>query len=145
IMILIGLLIVAFSQISTLYGQNQSYDYHPPLSIPLLLAGNFGQLRPNPFHMGLDFKTQGKEGHQLHAIEDGFISRVKISTYGYGKAVYIDHPNGKTSVYAHCSKFIGKLDSLVKEEQYKKKQFEVELFFNKEVLPIKKGEVFALS
>jgi len=144
-MILIGLLIVAFSQISTLYGQNQSYDYHPPLSIPLILAGNFGELRPNHFHMGLDFKTQGKEGHQLHAIEDGFISRVKISTYGYGKAVYIDHPNGKTSVYAHCSKFIGKLDSLVKEEQYKKQQFEVELFFNKDILPIKKGEVFALS
>lgn len=129
----------------TLSAQEQMPRYHSPLPIPLILAGNFGELRPNHFHMGVDFKTQGREGFALSSIEEGFISRVKVSTFGYGKAVYIDHPNGVTSVYAHCSKFLGKLDSLVKLEQYRTENFEVELFFGPTDLPVKRGEVFALS
>lgn len=132
------------SNVFCLFAQ-ESPNYHPPLKIPLILAGNFGELRPNHFHMGLDFKTQGKEGHQLHSIEDGYVSRVKVSTFGYGKVVYIDHPNGKTSVYAHCSKFVGKLDSLVRAEQYSKQLFEVEVFPKPGEISLKKGEVFALS
>lgn len=142
--LILFLIIIVFP--CELFSQEKEYPlYHPPLKIPLILAGNFGELRPNHFHMGLDFKTQGKEGFELHSVEEGFVSRVKISTFGYGKAVYIDHPNGKTSVYAHCSKLIGKLDSIVKAEQYRTQRFEVELFFNPEDVPLKKGEVFALS
>ncbi len=141
---LINYLIVFFLAVNG-FSQREYPAYHSPLKIPLILAGNFGELRPNHFHMGVDFKTQGKEGFELHAIEDGFVSRVKVSTYGYGKAVYIDHPNGKTSVYAHCSKFTGLLDSLVKAEQYRTENFEVELFFKPNDVVLKKGDVFALS
>jgi murein DD-endopeptidase MepM/ murein hydrolase activator NlpD len=128
-----------------LFSQREYPSYHPPLKIPLILAGNFGELRPNHFHMGVDFKTQGKEGFELHSIEDGYVSRVKVSTFGYGKVVYINHANGKTSVYAHCSKFTGKLDSIVRVEQYKTRNFEIELFPEPGKIPLKKGEVFALS
>jgi len=127
-------------------GQTKSdNNYRSPLDIPLTLAANFGELRPNHFHMGVDFKTDGKEGLKLHSIEDGYVSRVKISPYGYGKVVYIDHPNGITSVYAHCSQLKGKLDSMVTVIQQREENFEVEIYFLKNEIPLKKGDVFALS
>lgn len=141
--IILFLAVLGFS--SELFSQREYPAYHPPLKIPLILAGNFGELRPNHFHMGVDFKTQGKEGFELHSVEDGYVSRVKVSTFGYGKVVYINHENGKTSVYAHCSKFSGKLDSVVRAEQYRTQNFEVELFPEPEEIELKKGEVFALS
>lgn len=142
--LILFLIIIVLS--CTLFSQGKEYPpYHPPLKIPLILAGNFGELRPNHFHMGVDFKTQGKEGFELHAIEDGFVSRVKVSAYGYGKVVYIDHPNGKTSVYAHCSRFVGRLDSIVRKEQYRIQNFEIELFPEPGDVSLRKGEVFALS
>ncbi|MDP4798121.1 MAG: M23 family metallopeptidase [Crocinitomicaceae bacterium] len=122
-----------------------NYSYRSPLSIPLAISANFGELRPNHFHMGVDFKTNGMEGLPLYSIEDGFISRVKVSPYGYGKVIYIDHPNGVTSVYAHCSAFKGKLDSLVKMTQEKEQNFEVEIYFTEKDLPVKKGDTIALS
>ncbi len=79
--------------------------YHSPLGIPLVLSSNFGEIRPNHFHTGLDFKTNGKIGYRIYAIEEGFVSRIKVSPYGYGRVVYIDHPDGKTSVYSHISQF----------------------------------------
>ena len=130
---------VGFSQVD-----NPS-DFHSPLAIPLAISANFGELRPNHFHMGVDFKTNGVEGIPLYAIENGFISRVKVSPYGYGKVIYIDHPNGITSVYAHCSKFKGALDSLVKKAQEKEQNFEIEIYFTPTDIPVKKGELIALS
>jgi len=123
----------------------ENQRYHPPLDIPLVLAANFGELRPNHFHMGVDFKTNGVEGLKLYSIEEGFVSRIKISPYGYGKAVYIDHPNGITSVYAHCSSLVGRLDSLTKFTQKKEENFEVDIYFTPADLPVKRGEVIALS
>lgn len=122
-----------------------TYDFHPPLKIPLVLASNFGELRPNHFHMGLDFKTNNKIGYNLYSIEEGFVSRVKVSTYGYGKVVYIDHPNGMTSVYAHCSEFKGTLDSLVQATQEAEQNYEIEIFPGKNTIPVKRGEVVAIS
>ena len=130
---------IGFSQVD-----NPS-SFHSPLGIPLSISANFGELRPNHFHMGVDFKTNGVEGIELYAIEKGFISRVKVSPYGYGKVIYIDHPNGITSVYAHCSKFKGILDSLVKKTQEKEENFEVEIYFTPTDIPVKKGELIALS
>lgn len=124
--------------------QSDKFNYHPPLKIPLSLSSNFGELRANHFHMGLDFKTNGKIGYNLYSIEDGFISRIKVSPYGYGKVIYIDHPNGVTSVYAHCSEFKGGIDSLVRETQKHEQNYEVEIFPAKK-LPVKKGDVIALS
>ncbi len=125
--------------------ENAKTNYRSPLGIPLVLAANFGELRPNHFHMGLDFKTNGVEGLPLYAIEEGYVARIKISPYGYGKAIYINHPNGITSVYAHCSSFKGKLDSIVKAVQEKEQNFEIELFFVPTDIPIEKGDIIALS
>ena len=128
------------------YAQVHEYhDYHSPLGIPLVLASNFGELRPNHFHMGLDFKTNGAIGYNLYSVEEGFVSRVKVSPYGYGKVVYIDHPNGVTSVYAHCSEFKGGIDSIVRATQIAEQNFVVEIFPKKNEIPVKRGEVIAIS
>jgi hypothetical protein len=120
-------------------------NFHPPLLIPLNLAANFGELRPNHFHMGVDFKTNGKEGLPLYTIEDGYVARVKISPNGYGKVIYVNHPNQITSVYAHCSKFVGSLDLLIQQKQQEAQNFEIEFYLNEGELPLKKGTHFAFS
>lgn len=125
--------------------ENLFPDYHPPLGIPLVLSANFGELRPNHFHMGVDFKTNGQIGYKLYAIDEGYVSRIKVSPYGYGKVLYINHPNGTTSVYAHCNEFKGRIDSLVRAIQYKTERFEVEIFPAPEDLVVQKGEVIAIS
>lgn len=125
--------------------KNNNYNFGNPLEIPPLYAANFGELRTNHFHMGLDFKTKGIEGLNILSAEEGFVSRIKVSSYGYGKVIYIDHPNGITSVYAHCSKFLGKIDSITNAEQYKQKSFEVEIFPEPNSIPVKKGQKIALS
>lgn len=118
---------------------------HPPLAIPLELIATFGDIRPNHFHMGLDFRTNGKEGVQIHAIDNGFISRIRISPSGYGKVIYVDHPNGTTSVYAHCSSFSKTINDFLLPIQ--KKQFlnELDLIFTQNDLKVKKGELLAFS
>jgi len=140
LLILVILLSFEFSALS-----QTKINYRAPLDIPLVLAANFGELRPNHFHMGVDFKTNGVEGLKLYAIEDGYVSRVKVSPFGYGKVIYVDHPNGITSVFAHCSSFKGKLDSLVKLTQKKEQNFEIEIYFSPIEIPVKKGDVIALS
>ena len=99
-----------------------------PLDINLILSGSFAELRTNHFHSGLDIKTQGKEGFQTYASAGGYVSRIKISRYGYGKALYIKHPNGYTTVYAHLQKFSPVIEAYVKKKQYQKEAFEIELF-----------------
>lgn len=144
--IVLNLFIVFIVFATNSFGQETGdYDFHPPLKIPLILSSNFGELRPNHFHMGLDFKTNNKIGYNLYAIEEGYVSRIKVSTYGYGKVVYIDHPNGMTSVYAHCSDFKGAIDSIVRATQYTEQNFEVEIYPGKNAIPVQKGEVIALS
>jgi len=140
--VLLFALTLSFSALSQ---SSNGFDFHPPLKIPLVLSSNFGELRPNHFHMGLDFKTNNKIGYRLYAIEEGYVSRIKVSTYGYGKVVYIDHPNGITSVYAHCSEFKGAIDSLVKATQIAEQNFEVEIFPGENVIPVSRGQVIALS
>ncbi|CEN45715.1 hypothetical protein CCAN2_1630017 [Capnocytophaga canimorsus] len=82
------------------------------MDIPLLLSGNFGELRNNHFHAGLDFKTQGREGLSVYAAAQGYVSRIKVGLYGYGKVIYITHPNGYTSVYAHLQKFSPEIEKI---------------------------------
>lgn len=139
------LFLLVVSSFSGISQTNSPTNYTAPLDIPLVLAANFGELRPNHFHMGVDFKTNGVEGLNLHSIDNGYVSRVKVSPYGYGKVVYIDHPNGITSVYAHCSTFKGRLDSLVKITQEKEQNYEIEIYFTPKDIPLVKGEIFALS
>ena len=121
-------------------------NYTAPLDFKMLLSGTFGELRGNHFHAGIDIKTEGVEGQKVKAIADGYISRIKVSTWGYGKVIYITHPEtGHTSVYAHLQKFSNKIDSIVKKEHYKKESFEINLFPNKDALKVKQGEIIALS
>ncbi len=116
-----------------------------PLDIPVQLSGNFGELRPNHFHAGFDFKTLGKEGLDVYAVADGYVSRIKISTYGNGKAIYVNHPNGFTSVYCHLQKGNGVIEDYIKKAQYKDRAFEIELFPKANELVVKKGQIIALS
>ncbi|GEL09415.1 peptidase M23 [Flavobacterium glycines] len=119
--------------------------FESPLGIPMQLSGNFGELRPNHFHAGFDFKTLQKEGLEVHAAADGYISRIKISPFGNGKAIYINHPNGITTVYCHLQKAVGIIDEYIKKAQYKDQSFEIELFPKANELEVKKGEIIALS
>jgi hypothetical protein len=119
--------------------------FRSPLDIPLYLAGNFGELRSNHFHTGIDIKTQGSEGKAVYAVQDGYISRIKISTSGYGKAIYIRHPNGYTSVYAHLKKGSKQIEAYIQKNQYQRESFEIELFPAKDELFVKKGELIAYS
>jgi hypothetical protein len=133
--------------IVSLHAQNEyPKDYFKaPLDIRLSLSGSFGELRSNHFHAGLDFKTNRKEGLNVYAAADGYVSRIKISSYGYGKAIYVTHPNGFTTVYGHLSQATGAIQDYIKKSHYKEKSFEIELFLRPDELIVKQGEVIALS
>ena len=120
-------------------------DFRSPLGIPLNLAGNFGEFRSNHFHTGIDIKTEGREGLDVFASADGFVSRIKISPYGYGNALYITHPNGYTTVYAHLSELDPVIDHFVKQAQYEFESFAVDLYPGEFQLPVVQGQVIAKS
>ena len=140
-LILFILFLISFNSIC----QTNSLNSSPPLNIPLIISGTFGELRANHFHAGLDIKTNGKEGYQVKSFYGGYIDRIRVSTSGYGKALYIKHPNGLTSVYAHLSKFSSKIESFVKSHQYKKEVFEIQLFPKDNEIKVKAGEIIGLS
>lgn len=119
--------------------------FQNPIDIPLVLSGTFGELRTNHFHAGIDIKTQKREGFSVLAAADGYVSRIKIQQWGYGKALYIKHPNGYTTVYAHLQKFSPEIEEYVKKHQYKKESYTIQLFPKKDQLKVKKGELIAVS
>ena len=129
------------------FAQNQyPKDYFsPPLDIPMQLSGNFGELRPNHFHAGFDLKTNQREGLKVYAVADGYVSRIKISTFGNGKCIYITHPNGYTSVYGHLQTPVGAIQDYVLKTHYKEKAFEIEMFLKPDELPVTKGQIIGLS
>ena len=120
-------------------------NFGPPMVIPLILSGNFGELRTNHFHTGLDIKTQGRIGKKIIAIDDGYISRINISHWGYGKAIYVTHENGYTSVHAHLSGFPKYVEEFLRKAQYNEKTETIELYPGPEQLPVKKGDLIAYS
>lgn len=119
--------------------------FRSPLDIPLILAGTFGELRSNHFHSGIDIKTKQREGLSIYGIGDGTVTRIKVSLWGYGKVIYIAHPNGYTSVYGHLQKFSPEIEAYIKKIQYQKKSYEVEVFPDYGELEIKKGDLIAYS
>lgn len=133
----------------SLYGYTQSkypVDYfEKPLDIPLILSGTFGELRSNHFHAGLDIKTQKRTGFNIYAAAEGYVSRIKVSHWGYGKALYITHPNGYTTVYAHLKKFSPKIEAYVKKQQYAKENYEIHVFPKPNELKVSRKEVVAFS
>ncbi|MFV8336524.1 M23 family metallopeptidase [Flavobacterium sp. RSP29] len=119
--------------------------FRSPLDIAMQLSGNFGELRPNHFHAGFDLRTQQKEGLKVYAVADGYVSRIKISTFGNGKTIYINHPNGYTSVYGHLKMANGEIENYIKKTHYKEASFEIEMFLKPDEMVVKKGEIIAFS
>jgi hypothetical protein len=109
------------------------------------LSGGVGDLRPNHFHAGLDIRTGGREGLDVHAAADGYIARMAVFTGGYGNVIFIKHPNGLTTVYGHLKSLKDTLGIYLKEQQYQKKTFEIDLRFKPGQFPVKQGDVIAAS
>ena len=126
-------------------GEAQVEAWRNPLEFPLLLAGNFAELRPNHFHAGIDLKTQGATGKAIHAPKDGYVSRISASPWGYGYALYLNHPDGITTVYGHLERFAPKLAQYLWEQQHKQEKFAVNLFLPPGQFPVKEGEIVAYS
>jgi len=119
--------------------------FRDPLDIPIKLAANFGELRANHYHMGLDIRTQQKENLPVMAAADGYVTRVVIEPMGFGQAIYIRHPNGYTTLYAHLNKFYPALAAYVDAEQYRRQTWQVSLDIPAGLFPVKKGMFIALS
>lgn len=132
----------------TVSAVNAQYDkkfFRYPLNIPQKLNANFGEMRPNHFHMGLDLYTNSRENLPVLAAADGYIAKVKIEAGGFGNAVYINHPNGLTTLYAHLNDFMPELAAYVKEQQYKAESWKIELDIPAKKFPVKKGQFIAYS
>ncbi|MDY7395427.1 M23 family metallopeptidase [Aureibaculum sp. 2210JD6-5] len=143
---ILSISIVLFSFLNGFAQANYPKDYfRSPLEVPLILSGTFGELRTNHFHGGLDIKTQQREGLNVVGIADGYVSRIKIQHWGYGKALYVTHPNGYTSVYGHLKKFAPEIEMYVKKHQYAKESYTLELFPKANELKVEKGKLIAYS
>lgn len=119
--------------------------FRNPMGIPIELTANFGELRTNRWHLGLDFRTQKKENLPVYAAASGYISRIKIEPHGFGRAIFIDHPNGLTTVYGHLNDFFPELEKFVTEQQYKLQSWEVEIELPKEQFKVSRGQFIAYS
>lgn len=139
---LIFLLFTAFAQAQS---KIPSDFFQNPLEVDLILSGTFGELRSNHFHSGMDIKTQQREGLPVVAAGDGYVSRINIQHYGYGKALYIQHPNGYTTVYGHLQKFSPEIEAYIKKKQYANETYEVEDFPKEGELKVTSGQLVALS
>ena len=122
----------------------QELDFHSPIDAPFDLSGTFGEYR-SKFHTGIDFKSRGVQGQKVFSIEEGYISRIEVNNYGYGKVIYIDHPNGYTSVYAHLKDFNTELDKYVRGELYRSMKSTIKKFPKKGDLKVKRGELIGYS
>ncbi len=149
--LLLLLLLVIFLKDSTaqkIYSSNKYplTDFRQPLDIvPPALAGSFGELRSNHFHSGIDFRTNQRIGYPVYAVADGHISRLRVQNSGFGLALYINHPNGYTSVYGHLSRFNPKIGQEVKNIQYRIKSYEIDEFPSADFIPVRKGDIIAYS
>ncbi len=139
-------LIILIISMNRLSGQPVAPAYRMPLDLPMHLSGTFGEFRTDHFHSGIDLRTNGREGHAVYAIADGYVSRVMVSPVGFGKAVYIDHPStGHTSVYAHLQRFAPPIDKYVRDEQYRQESFAVNLNPEARSIPVKRGMIIGYS
>jgi len=120
-------------------------EFRNPLDIPISLAANFGELRANHYHMGLDIRTAHRENLPVYAAADGYIFRIKIEPFGFGQAIYIRHTNGFVSLYAHLNAFYPPLTNWVKQKQYELQRWAVSLDLPPGLLSVKKGELIAYS
>ena len=135
--------LISYSLPLTLKGQ----EFKPiiPLNTKPLLAGTFAELRPNHFHGGIDLKTEGREGLQVLAADKGYISRIKVSPYGYGKMLYITHPSGYVTTYGHLQKYAPEVEAFVKQKQYAQQTYDIDIILDEKQFPVAQGDWVALS
>lgn len=122
-----------------------NYNFVSPLNIPLRITGYYGDIRSNSFHFGIDYSTNRKTGIPIYSIADGYVARIKVEPGGYGKAIYINHPNGLTSVYAHLDSFYSDLNTVIRKIQYEKQMFVVDTFFKEKQYNVEKGSIIGYS
>jgi peroxiredoxin len=139
------LLTVAFFLSAINVFAQSSFSPVLPVDSPVLLSGTFGEIRSHHFHSGIDIRTGGVEGWNVRSIEKGVVRRIKISSYGNGKALYVEHPQGYTSVYCHLRVFSKKIQDLVDSIQRKQEFFELDTVFTGAGIPVEKSEMIALS
>ena len=137
---LIGCLTPSYSQIEKGY-----YLFPIKPGERNFLAGNMSEIRPNHFHTGLDIKTDQRQGLPVYAAADGYVQRMKISSFGYGNILYLRHPNGQITVYAHLREFAPEIATYIRREMYKEQKNELELYLDENTLPVKKGDIIAYS
>ncbi len=141
------LLAVVLTVLSALFsGKSYPTDFfRSPVAIPILLSGSFGETRSTHFHSGLDIRTNGREGYRIYASGDGFVSRIRVSPGGLGHALYVQHPNGYTTVYGHLQRFNDQIGATVRNAQYDQRRFDIELFPDPSTFPVSRGDVIAIS
>ena len=132
-----------FSILFTL--NSQEYNLNSPIDLPLNLSGTFGEFRSSHFHYGLDVTTNKKPGYNVYSIDSGSIVRINVSTSGYGKVLYISHPNGLTSIYAHLKEFSPKIQEYIKTQQYLNKSYSIQKFFNNGEIKVNKGDLIGYT
>lgn len=149
ILILSALVIAGAGNLHAREGEHASpseANLRVPLDIPLFLSGNFGELRPNHFHSGIDFKTQQKTGFAVHCAADGYVSRIVVSPWGFGRAVYVTHPDlGLVTVYGHLESFASKIDRPVRDRQYEAENFTIDTQFEPGEITLSRGEILGHS
>lgn len=143
--ILLQYLALSVLFIPAIYAQNKSGMFIPPMKGTVLLSANFGELRPDHYHSGIDIKTDGVTGKEVFACADGFIYLLLISPTGFGKAVYIRHPSGYSTVYAHLDRFSPEIDTYVKENQYQNKSFAATIYPPAHRFPVRQGDLIGYS
>jgi hypothetical protein len=138
---LIFTLIQAFESFSQI-GQIDRFGM--PMEVPLIVTAGYGEIRPDHFHSGIDFSTYGKS-LPVKSIADGYVSRIRVSAFGYGNALYINHPSGFTSVYAHLSKFSPELNAYVKNLQQTAREYEVDAFPDSMQFAFKRNDIIGMT
>lgn len=145
ILLKIGLSILLCSLYILTYAKSDRLAFENPLKIPIYLAGNFGELRPNHFHTGLDIKTNQQENLPVYTAAAGYVSRISISHTGYGNCLHVAHPNGYTTVYAHLNDFNPAITAYIHALQYEQKTWSIDVNIPADALPISRGEQIAWS
>lgn len=130
---------------SLFYAQYNGLGFSYPLDREPVITGNYGEIRPNHFHAGIDFSTDPKANLPIKSVGDGYVSRIKISSVGYGRVLYVTHTNGYVSVYAHQQMYAPKIDAYIKQKQIEQKKNEIEIYPSSNELPVKKGEVIGYT
>src|SRR5437016_2999809 len=120
-------------------------DYIWPTDASMKITSSFAEYRSNHFHGGIDISTNGHTGYKVFAVRDGFVYRIRITPNGYGKMLYVRHPDGYYSTYAHLMTFNDTINAIARQEQYRKGTYEIDLVLDSSRVPLKKGEVIAFT